>query len=458
MRLINFSIKKSIIIFCFCFTCGFIFSQSRELDSLKLILKTSKDDTVKVKTTVLLCRNLAIVGEYRQSVDYLQPALKVAIALNLKKQEAAIESCYGFIMMMVGNYPEALIHHFRALKISEATNDRRTMGIAHNNLGNVYTSTGNFEEALKHYHAIIKLKEEDGDKMGAVFAIGNLGALYGEMKNYPEALKYFRRGKEIDSLKGDEFSLSYDYSNIANIYLQQKNYNGALSYQLTSIKIREKYSDFPGLINSYINTGTLFLKMGNLLKARGFLVKALDLSKNMNAKSSLKEIYMLFSNIDSIQGRPKEAFENYKLYISYRDSLFNEENTKKTVRAQMNYEFDKKDQLTKLEQAKKDDIAKQEKEKQIIVRNSFIAGFVLVLLLAILILRGYRNKQKANLIITKQKEEVELAKKIIEHQKKEVEEKQKEVLDSIHYAKRIQTALITNEKYITKNLNRLINQ
>ena len=36
-----------------------------------------------------------------------------------------------------------------------------------------------------------------------------------------------------------------------------------------------------------------------------------------------------------------------------------------------------------------------------------------------------------------------------------VEEKQKEILDSIRYAKRIQTALITSEKYIERNINRL---
>ena len=36
-----------------------------------------------------------------------------------------------------------------------------------------------------------------------------------------------------------------------------------------------------------------------------------------------------------------------------------------------------------------------------------------------------------------------------------IEEKQKEILDSIHYAKRIQTALLTSEKYIERNLNKL---
>ena len=66
------------------------------------------------------------------------------------------------------------------------------------------------------------------------------------------------------------------------------------------------------------------------------------------------------------------------------------------------------------------------------------------------------NKTKANNYRRKQQAHKALAEKniLIEEQKKEVEEKQKEILDSIHYAKRIQTALIINEKYIDKNLER----
>ncbi len=46
----------------------------------------------------------------------------------------------------------------------------------------------------------------------------------------------------------------------------------------------------------------------------------------------------------------------------------------------------------------------------------------------------------------------------LKNKKQDVDEKQKEILDSIHYAKRIQTALITSEKYIEKNLNKLNNK
>ena len=84
-------------------------------------------------------------------------------------------------------------------------------------------------------------------------------------------------------------------------------------------------------------------------------------------------------------------------------------------------------------------------------RNIFIGGFGLMAAMAVVVLRGYNQKKKANAIITQQKKEVETQKHVIE-------EKQKEILDSIHYAKRIQSALLTHERYIEKNLARLASE
>jgi len=47
---------------------------------------------------------------------------------------------------------------------------------------------------------------------------------------------------------------------------------------------------------------------------------------------------------------------------------------------------------------------------------------------------------------------IELQKKLVEDQKNMVDIKQKEILDSIRYAKRIQTSLLPSEKYIARVL------
>jgi hypothetical protein len=68
----------------------------------------------------------------------------------------------------------------------------------------------------------------------------------------------------------------------------------------------------------------------------------------------------------------------------------------------------------------------------------------LIVIFALQIYRGRRD----SVILMMQKE-------TIEDQKKLIEEKQREIIDSITYAKRIQRALITSETYIDKNLKRL---
>jgi hypothetical protein len=197
-------------------------------------------------------------------------------------------------------------------------------------------------------------------------------------------------------------------------------------------------------------------KSGKFNEAEAALKKALTLATRLESMESVKNasenLYLLYSEKE----RHKPAFDYYKRFVEARDKIFNEENTRKSVQAQMQYQFDKKEAAIKADQDKKDALAKEEDKKQTVIRNSFISGFILVFLLAILIYRGYRNKKKANVVITLQKEEVEKAKTVIEKQKHLVEEKQKEILDSIHYARRIQRSLLTQDKYLEKNLQRLL--
>ena len=71
----------------------------------------------------------------------------------------------------------------------------------------------------------------------------------------------------------------------------------------------------------------------------------------------------------------------------------------------------------------------------------FLIAFLFMVIVAGVSFRAFRHKQKAN--------------EIISHQKLLVEEKQKDILDSIRYAKRIQKSLLPTEKYIEKNIIRL---
>src|SRR6185436_15611858 len=79
--------------------------------------------------------------------------------------------------------------------------------------------------------------------------------------------------------------------------------------------------------------------------------------------------------------------------------------------------------------------------------------------LLFLSLRAYKVKQKDNLLLQSQKQEIEVknaglleSKKEIEHQKEIVEEKQKEIVDSINYALQIQKTLIANHDMVNETI------
>jgi cell division protein FtsX len=93
-------------------------------------------------------------------------------------------------------------------------------------------------------------------------------------------------------------------------------------------------------------------------------------------------------------------------------------------------------------------LAEEEKQKHNIITYWTLAALALVTIIAVVSYRSLVQNRRANKIITEQKREVELKNNLIE-------EKQKEILDSIHYARRIQNVLITSEKYIHKALTRL---
>lgn len=197
-----------------------------------------------------------------------------------------------------------------------------------------------------------------------------------------------------------------------------------------------------GIASSNINIGGILIIQKKYNEAIACLNKALNLTSKIgdvegirDANGSLSEAYTALKKHDL-------ALTYYKNYIIARDSMINSDASRKTTELQMNYEFEKRETATKTQQEKKDAVAKAEsrKQKQVLILISCV--LVLVLIFAVFAYRSYLSKQRANV-------EINLQKKVIE-------EKQKEILDSIHYAKRIQSALLPNEKYINKNIIRLL--
>jgi len=402
-----------------------------------------------------LGRISALRGNFSEALAQHQKALDLRLEAGDKKGIAASYNNRGLVHFYLGNYPQALQDIFSSLKMNEAIGDKRGIASSLNNIGMIYDDQADYPAALKYYSAALEIRSQIGDKEGIAGSYSNIGNIYYARGNYEAALANYAGALKMDRESGDPFGIATSLGNMGSTYLALAKYAEAERFFLDALQINTEMGNKTWMAKNYASIGLVYISTGKALASLEFFNKALAISKETGDKELIKNMYSGLAEADSAlaqrasqmgQHRSVNEYsrmwlENYKMYIVYQDSLVNEENTKKTVQTQMQYEFDKKEAASKLEQEKKDALAAAETKKQRIILFA-ISGFgLLVLGFAIFAYRSFLLKKKANIEINKQKQLIE--------------EKQKEILDSIHYAKRIQTALLPTTKYISRLLMKL---
>lgn len=325
-------------------------------------------------------------------------------------------------------YPSALKKYLECLTIAEKLHNRLQVAAAYGNISNIYFYEGNFPEALKYATLALNMGKETGNKKEIGADYGSLGAIYAGMGNNAEALKNYMQALSYAKETDDTGNVGFYYGNIGSIYLADGNLDKAMEYLKLSLSIAKEVGDRISMGGDYENIAHVLIMRKDHNAAKAYLDSAVYIARTISDNETLRDTYKTMANIDSATGDYKGAYNMYKRYIACSDSIINDKNTKKLVQEQMQYDFDKKQAEEKAEQGKKDVLAEADKKKQQIVTGAVSVGLLLVLAFSGMLFSRFKVTQRQ--------------KKIIEEQKGVVEEKNKDILDSIIYAKRLQDAIL----------------
>jgi len=460
--------------------------QGNNKEALKNYQQSLKlNEGINNKNGIAICYNLMGVlflkhGNYNGALENFVAALKINTELNNKKGMVKNLNNIGVINFNQGDYNKAINSNLKSLGIAKEIGDKKEISNAYNNIGSCYYRQGNYSEALNNYLASLRLDEQLGNKNGIADNYVNIGIIEyvqgnykAALSNYINSLKYnleikdsvkiannylniglinYEQGNHKEALKNQEASLkinrrlqlsneiAINLTNIGLINLKLRNYSEALENQLTSLNIYTTLGDKEGIANAMINIGSVYTYTRNFQKADEAINNGLSIAIDIHNKNRIKEAYLAMALLDSAQGFWKGAYDHKNMYFIYRDSLINEVNTKKLVQSQMQYEFDKKAQSIKLNQDKKDAISKEELQRQKLIRNSLIFGFIIVIGFTIAI-----NKQRSKVKREKQRSD-ELLLNILPS---EVAEELKETGTAIAKNYEMVTVLFTDFKGFT---------
>jgi serine phosphatase RsbU (regulator of sigma subunit) len=402
------------------FSLSFAFAQSA--DTAVILVLTNRSDSLTE------ARNLKMAFRLCDS------ALRQAREIKSIKWEAYALNYKGNLYNYLDDVNNSLTFYDAAIKLYEKTGHRSGLAASWLNKGNVYFGIGEYKKAescyLKSERLITDLKNKD--KAAAVF--NNLGSVYGSLGEYGKARDFFLKAKKIYEEQKDSVSIGYYYNNIAYINTSEGNHAAALENMNTALFFKLSKGTSIEKSVAYRNLASAYSDLGDYSHALENMRQALKLTDTAVYNDHLKVIYRDLATYLTEVGNYREA----SLYYRKLQDV-NAEIVTRDIAAQMEQK-DLLSEISKMHLAdsikKVTEIEKQrlEIEKSNSVKYSLLAIILLIAVFSLIIFRRYRISQQQ--------------KKVISYQKHLVDEKQKEILDSMNYARKIQKTLLHDEAFL----------
>lgn len=454
-------------------------SQSTKVDSLKkLILITTKKDKDLLKQYTNLCEAFNEVASFDSTLKYSQIALSIANEIGDVESQILFNNKTGVAYWNKSQYDDAIRYYEIGLKLCLKSNQINNYSTLYNNIGLAYWDKADLPKALNYFIKARKIDKQLNDKKSIAISDLNIGLVYADMGDYNNALSNYFNSVKLNHELGDEQSKALAYINIGQVYSLKKEYLKSMEYNLKALRIAEKYKDNRNLAFVYNNIGSLYSANGEYDKAIEYFYKGLEKYTLIGEKSGqtltlnnigdalctklkFNDAVVTFNKALKIEeendliddesttrrglanayyglGNFKLAYENYLKHIQLSDSVKALQNVSELNNMQKAMELKQKETELNLQKEKELAIKEAEKQKQTYVTIGIIIILALTVIFSFFLYKRFKltNSQK----------------EIIEKQKHLVEEKQKEIVDSITYAKRIQNTLLANKEMMDVNL------
>ena len=413
------------------------------------------------------------LGNYEKSLQYYQQSMNIKETLGDKQGIAATVGNIGEIYKFKSDYQNALLNYQKSFELMEELGDKQGMANSLNNLGEIYSLWSDFEKAIDYYLKANSIWTELGNLQSISVSYHNVGDLFQKLENYELAKRNYLKALETQTSLGDRGGMVHSLKNLGMVYIEtnelgaaqqsflealtiaqeledktgiasilnyfgqlnikQKDYKAAIEKFNQSLSINKKLGSPYGIAVNHFSLGNVYRELNNYQMALNHYFASLEIADTINNLNIVQNTYKGIAHTYQGMGNYREAFNNYVFFQEIKDTLLSAQIHNQIAELETKYQAEQKEKEIKLKDIELEKNATEIKQRKF-QRNALLLGISMVFLLALAIYRSYKQKQRANVILS--------------DQKAEIEEKNQEITASIRYAKIIQNALLPHPEFV----------
>ncbi len=393
-------------------------------------LRTAADDTSKV----LLLNSVGWDTSYDNlalGLKYCEQALQLAEKLNYDHGRMYALNSLGTIYEDMGDYSKALDAHTRGLTLAEKDNDLVEQGTIHMNISQVFESMGDNLKELEHLRKAVDIYTGLKDKEGTCVTNNSLGNSYLRLDSIDKAKNCFKISLDLAIETRLSIAQAHAYGGLAKCFQLEGD------TEKSDIVMRRELDILDSLNNDYeysqaeFSYAVLLMSRGDYARSEKLFFDALDKFGKIGMLDEEKDAWQMLSKNYERSNQPVKALAAWKKYTALKDSMVSENVLRHQHDLEAIYQNEKnEDEIKHLHEvgAEKDKV--EAKQHQIVV--VLIVGCVLLLLFLFVLYNRSQLRKKTNVQLEKQNAIIE--------------EKNKDITDSINYARRIQEAILPTKE------------
>jgi serine phosphatase RsbU (regulator of sigma subunit) len=411
---------------------------SLKYGNLAVELSKKRHDTLKL---IIAYRRLGIAftntADHKKALECQQKSYDLAKAIGLKKGMASALNNLSVIYLNISDFETAIEYSIQSQKIQEEIKDSTSLFNAYYNTALLFKSINDFISAKTYYYKAYTIADKKNNSSEKAFALSGLANILKKENKLDSAFYYFFKAEQWFKAENHLQGLEEVYVNLGSLYSEDNrvsfnaNLKKALDYYHKALKINSQFSNKLTKGNIMGNIAVVYNNLHNIDSTIIYAHKAIDLAKESDDNAEIVFSSKLLSDAYFEKGNFPLSIKYLKLHVLMKDSVYNFEKQKEIGQKQMRFEFEKKVIADSLKVNEEKKITQEKLKQEATIRYSLFFFIILLAIFSFIMFNRFK-------IIKNQKQ-------IIEIQKNKVDEKQKEIVDSINYAKRIQSTILDNQ-------------